>query len=202
MGRGWWNSARLASRAIILLVNNGAEPEPLSPAAGTDRLADLRRAGMQMRWLVAVSMAIVCGHAVSAQVSPRRTNIPIPFRTYVAFNPLLVPFDIGSVEMETGVAQGVTLGGVGSYTNVDKQRYSSFDLDVRYYPGEVVLRGFSIGLSGGFLRYTNHVGTPETRTSIDVRVSDRGRSGRLQLDAWREPTVPGWNRFRGKAGSC
>ena len=123
---------------------------------------------MQMRWLVAVSMAIVCGHAVSAQVSPRRTNIPIPFRTYVAFNPLLVPFDIGSVEMETGVAQGVTLGGVGSYTNVDKQRYSSFDLDVRYYPGEVVLRGFSVGLSGGFLRYTNHVGTPETRTSIDA----------------------------------
>ena len=88
----------------------------------------------------------------------RGTLIPIPFRTYVAFDPLLVPFDIGSFEVETGIAPGITAGGVASYTNVDNERYTSVDLNLRYYPGEVVLRGFSVGLSGGFLRYSKRVG--------------------------------------------
>jgi hypothetical protein len=94
--------------------------------------------------------------------------IPIPYRTYVAFDPLLVPFDIGQFELETAIAPGITAGGVASYTNVDHNRYSSVDFNLRYYPGEVVLRGLSVGLSGGFLRYTNNVGTGDPRVSVDA----------------------------------
>lgn len=120
-----------------------------------------------MRCLLAGVLTMVLGNAAAAQ-SGRGTMIPIPFRTYVAFDPLLVPFDIGSFEIETGIAPGITLGGVASYTNVDNDRYTSADLNLRYYPGEVVLRGFSVGVSGGFLRYSNRVGPTNERVSVDA----------------------------------
>jgi hypothetical protein len=107
---------------------------------------------MRMRCLFAGLLIMTLAGGAAAQVG-RGTLIPIPFRTYVAFDPLLVPFDIGSFELETGIAPGITAGGVASYTNVHNDRYTSVDFNLRYYPGEVVLRGFSVGLSGGFLRY-------------------------------------------------
>jgi hypothetical protein len=82
------------------------------------------------------------------------TLIPIPYRTFIAFDPSIIVFDFGSLELESAVAPGVTIGGVGSYTIVDNNRYTSGDLNIRYYPGEVVLRGLSFGLSGGVLRYS------------------------------------------------
>ena len=103
----------------------------------------------------------------SAQVG-RGTLIPIPYRTYVAFDPLARPVRHRSVEVESGVAPGVTIGGVGSYTDVDNDRYTSADFNLRYYPGEVVLRGFSVGLSGGFLRYSSRLGRPIRAASIDA----------------------------------
>jgi len=104
------------------------------------------------------------------QSQPRTgTLIPIPYRTYVAFNPSVVVFDVGSLEIESGVAPGVTIGGVGSYTDVSGDRFTSADLKVRYYPGDVVLRGFSIGLSGGYLRYSTRDNSPTGgRASVDV----------------------------------
>jgi hypothetical protein len=80
--------------------------------------------------------------------------IPIPYRTYVAVNPLGIPFDIASVEVESGVAQGVTVGGQASYTALGDDRYSTIDAKLRYYPSEVVLRGFSLGVSAGRTRFT------------------------------------------------
>jgi hypothetical protein len=46
---------------------------------------------------------------------------------------------------------------------VDDDRWLTFDAKVRYYPGEVVLRGFSLGLSVGSLRYStlrDSIGVP------------------------------------------
>src|SRR5438552_329568 len=105
-----------------------------------------------MRRVITVLMAVAAARSAHAQAPGQGGGgagslIPIPYRTYVAFNPLLVPFDIGSVEVESGVAQGVTLGSVASYTDVDRDRFRSLDAKLRYYPGEVVLRGFSIGLT-------------------------------------------------------
>lgn len=112
---------------------------------------------MRMRCLFAVLVSVVSASAAGAQASPG-TRIPIPFRTYVAFDPFVVPFNIGSFEVESAIAPGVTAGGVASFTNFDHDRFTSADFNLRYYPGEVVLRGFSVGLSGGYLRYSTLVG--------------------------------------------
>src|SRR5438552_357191 len=92
--------------------------------------------------------------------------IPIPYRTYIAVNPLGIPFDVASVEVETGVAQGVTAGGQGSYTSLGDDRYSTIDAKVRYYPSEVVLRGFSMGVSAGHTHFTTR-SNDVTRRSLD-----------------------------------
>lgn len=102
--------------------------------------------------------------------TPGRTGtlIPIPYRTFVAFNPSMVVFDFGSVEVENAVAPGVTLGGVGSYTVVNSNHYTSGDLNLRYYPGEVVLRGVSFGLSGGLLRYSSKRDSAGVRSVLNA----------------------------------
>jgi len=109
--------------------------------------------------------------ALRAQVmvpSSKGTLIEIPYRTYVAIDPLGIPFDIFSAELENAVANGITLGGAGSYTNLGNDRYTSADFKLRYYPGEVVLRGFAIGASVGYLHYRTSrgidVGTPPGET--------------------------------------
>jgi hypothetical protein len=115
-------------------------------------------------WLALVATVAGAAGAQVPESGPVRqgTLIPIPYRTYVAFNPSLVVFDFGSIEVENAVAPGVTLGGVGSYTLVDHNRYTSGDVNLRYYPGEVVLRGLSFGLSGGLLRYSARDSTGAT----------------------------------------
>jgi hypothetical protein len=100
--------------------------------------------------LLAVLLCSIAS-TIGAQVAER---IPIPYRTYIAINPLGIPFDIASAEVETAVAQGITVGGLASYTSIDHDRYTTFDAKVRYYPGEVVLRGFSVGASVGHTRFT------------------------------------------------
>ncbi|HEY4306959.1 MAG TPA: hypothetical protein VGM82_20980 [Gemmatimonadaceae bacterium] len=83
--------------------------------------------------------------------------VRIPSQTYIAINPLGVVGDIGTVELETGVLQGITLGGVASYADFDDRRWTTFDFKARYYPGEIVLRDWSIGGTFGFTRFSNLV---------------------------------------------
>ena len=108
-----------------------------------------------MRWSRLLLMLIVSAVPAGAQArdAAQRARVPIPYRTYVAINPILVPFDIGSIEIENGIAQGITVGGAASYTDLSGDRYVSADVKARYYPSEVVLRGFSLGLSAGYLRF-------------------------------------------------
>lgn len=94
--------------------------------------------------------------ALHAQQSPAPVLIPIPTRTYIGINPIGLPVDIGTVEVETAVAPGVTIGGVGSYIAVSEPRYTTFDFKVRYYPGEIVLRGLSLGASAGYTHFSNN----------------------------------------------
>ena len=51
-------------------------------------------------------------------------------------------------------------------TEIDNQRYSSGDFKFRYYPSEIVLKGFSIGASVGVLRYSDIVNGAD-RATID-----------------------------------
>jgi hypothetical protein len=95
---------------------------------------------------------------------------PIPFRAIVGLNPLGIPFDIGAVEVEGVILPGISLGAAASYSALGDDegegegdpRFTSGDIKVRYYPGEVALRGFSVGLGLGVTRYSENrsVGTP------------------------------------------
>jgi hypothetical protein len=105
-----------------------------------------------------VALAILAQRAAAQGTAT--TPVRIPSQTYVAVNPLGVVGDIGTVEVESGIAQGVTVGGVGSYIDVDDNRFTTFDFKVRYYPAEVVLRDWSIGGTFGFTRFSNLVDSP------------------------------------------
>ncbi len=108
------------------------------------------------------SVAVVLGATLvhpgaGAFANAQRARVPIPTQTYIGFNPLGLPANIFTVELENAVASGVTVGGVGSYIDVDHSRYATADFKVRYYPGEAVLRGFAVGVSAGVTRYSNVV---------------------------------------------
>jgi hypothetical protein len=137
---------------------------------------------MRMRGLIAGLAALVVAQTVSAQAPAPSTLIPIPYRSYVGLNPLGIPFDIFSIEGETGVAQGITLGGVGSYIDVDHDRYTSFDFKFRYYPGEVVLRGFSLGATLGYLSYS----TTDGNSNVVIFQGGSTSTGRSTLNS---PTI-------------
>jgi hypothetical protein len=92
-----------------------------------------------------------------ATPSTAATLVPIPSRTYIGFNPVGLPADIATVEIENAVAQGITVGGVASYIDVDDTRFTTFDFKVRYYPGEIVLRDWSIGGTIGYTHFSNLV---------------------------------------------
>jgi hypothetical protein len=109
--------------------------------------------------LTALLLVLLGASALRGQapVSPPAGLVPIPSRTYIGFNPVGLPADIGTVEIENAIAQGVTVGGVASYIDVSDRRFTTFDFKIRYYPGEVVLRDYSIGGSIGYTRFSNVV---------------------------------------------
>jgi hypothetical protein len=119
-----------------------------------------------VRRLIGLTLLIF---VASLPASGQNSRIPIPYRTYVAVNPLGIPFNIASAEIESAVASGITLGGAGSYTVLSHDRYTTFDAKFRYYPSEVVLQGFSLGASVGHSRFSTLVGSPtgDLRSGID-----------------------------------
>ena len=132
--------------------------------------------------LAAILIASIAAPQLRAQTPER---IPIPYRTYVAINPLGIPFDIASVEIESAVAPGITIGGLASYTRLDHDRYTTFDAKARYYPGEIVLRGFSVGASVGHTRFTTSdtsgaIGYPTIGLLVDYNFM-LGAAGRFVI---------------------
>ena len=122
---------------------------------------------MRIRSLVTVLAVVTLAKSVGAQGAESAARVPIRYRTYISINPLGIPFDLFSAEVESGIAQGMTLGASGSHIDVGDQRYSSADFKFRYYPSEVVLRGVSVGASVGMLRYSDIRGLG-TRESLDT----------------------------------
>ena len=91
----------------------------------------------------------------------------------VGLNPLGIPFEIFSAEAEGVILPGITIGGAVSHTAISNDegngegdpRFTSGDVKVRYYPGEVALNGFSVGLGVGVTSYSElrNTGTPPTQ---------------------------------------
>jgi hypothetical protein len=122
--------------------------------------------------VAATSLAASFFAPVAGAQEPGVPIYPVSYRALVGLNPLGIPFDLGALEVEGVVGPGLTLGGAASYSAVGDDdgdgegdpRFASGDVKVRYYPGEVALRGFSIGLALGLTRYSENrsVGTPAT----------------------------------------
>jgi len=113
---------------------------------------------LTVRRLFVSLVALGVGARVASAQGTATSPVRIPSQTYIAINPIGVVGDIGTLEVESGIAQGLTLGGVASYMNwVDDQRFTTFDFKVRYYPGEVVLRDWSVGAVLGVTRFSNIV---------------------------------------------
>ena len=81
------------------------------------------------------------------------------WRSFIGANPLGIPFDIVSAEFETTVAPAATVGVVASYNDIDRRRFTTFDGRFKYYPAEIAMRGFSVGMSAGWTKFVGD-GTP------------------------------------------
>lgn len=104
---------------------------------------------------VLLAISFVSLARVTARAQSSGSLIPIPTRTYVGINPVGLPFNIATIEVESAIADGITLGGVGSYIDVGHPNFTTGEFKVRYYPGEVVLRGPSVGATLG----VSHIST-------------------------------------------
>jgi hypothetical protein len=122
---------------------------------------------MRMRSLLFVVVVAALPRLVGAQGGESVPRVPIRYRTYISINPLGIPFDLFSAEVESGIAQGMTLGASASHIDLGDRRYSSADFKFRYYPSEVVLRGISVGANVGMLRYSD-IREADVRESVDT----------------------------------
>ena len=125
---------------------------------------------------VAVAVALAAALAppfasLDAQAPVSRGRVPIPTQTYIGFNPLGLPANVFTLEVENAVSSGISVGAVGSYIDFDDSRYTTADFKVRYYPSEVVLRGFAVGASAGVTRYS-HVVTESDPVQGSARVRE------------------------------
>lgn len=117
---------------------------------------------MRIRFLLPVAASLACAGSLAAQGA----NPPISpaaaapqWRSFLGANPLGIPFDIVSVEAETVVSAGGTLGVVGSYNDINQTRYRTIDAHLKYYPGEVAMQGFAVGLSLGYTKFNGELAT-------------------------------------------
>lgn len=128
----------------------------------------MRAIGNQGLRVLAIALVAASLFNPSAGAQERGAPIyPIPYRAIFGLNPLGIPFEIGAVEVEGVILPGVSLGGGLSYVSFSDDegegegdpRWTSGDVKIRYYPGEVALKGFSVGLGLGFTRYSERRNT-------------------------------------------
>ncbi len=110
---------------------------------------------------VALSAIVAFAPLGSAQTTTTQHN------TLIAIDPLGIPWDIFQAEMETGIGAGATIGGVFSYTDINSDRNTTFDLKARYYPSEELFNKLSTGLSFGYTRFSRP-GNDASQTLICV----------------------------------
>jgi hypothetical protein len=100
---------------------------------------------------------LALGLMFAAPLAAQENEIP-RYHTIISINPLGIPFEIASAEIESVMLPGVTFGGALNYVAAgDSPRFFTGDIKARYYPGEVAMDGFSIGLGVGFVRYSDKV---------------------------------------------
>jgi hypothetical protein len=93
--------------------------------------------------------------AAGLTAPPKRASDVQPYNLTVSINPIALPFGWFSAEFEQAVGPGVTFGVGASYLasafdENDDSRDAWVQGKLKYYPGEIALRGFSVGLTAGY----------------------------------------------------
>jgi hypothetical protein len=108
---------------------------------------------VQARTLAVLLASAMLAATTAAQEPIIGQEMHPQYRSLIALNPLGIPFEIASIEGETAITAGMTAGVAVSYADIDAELYRTLDLKARYYPGEIALRGFSMGLSLGYTQF-------------------------------------------------
>lgn len=113
---------------------------------------------------VAVRLALVGGLGLGASpmtAQPAAARDSQPFAQTLATDPLLLPVGIFSLEYEHALpTAGLSLGVGGTYVGPGSPGGDAWvEGKLLYYPGELALRGFAIGLTAGFHRAVDEVST-------------------------------------------
>ena len=111
-------------------------------------------------FLAGLVAAAATGSPVLAQSQGR---IPIPYRTYIAINPLSIPFDIASAEVESGIANGITIGAAASYTAIEHKRFIDRERELKPLVERLLADASAIGIS--LHDVVQYVKTLETRNT-------------------------------------
>lgn len=90
-----------------------------------------------------IAALFTCANLAAGQASSQSR------RTAFAINPLGIPFEIVSVELESAIHDAFTIAGNFSYFSPDEFTRSSFEVKGRLYPNERAPAGFSVGLGLG-----------------------------------------------------
>ena len=98
--------------------------------------------------------------ASQAPVPPNRTHV-------FAINPLGIPFEIVSIEVEQAIQGAFSVGGNFSYFSPDKYTRSSFEVKGHLYPDEEAPRAFGVALGLGVVNTREHVTVADVRTLVD-----------------------------------
>ena len=65
-----------------------------------------------------------------------------------------------SVEAETAVSSAARSESSGATTTSTNKRFQTVDARFKYYPGEVAMQGFAIGLSVGYTKFNGELVVP------------------------------------------
>lgn len=110
--------------------------------------------------------------ALSVGVAHGQEGARKPVRTLVSVNPLGLPFEYVSAEIENKVTNLATLGTSLSWIDLDNTSYFSVEAKLRFYPNEEAFKGFSLGIAGGVShfseQFTDREDNSATRPSIAV----------------------------------
>jgi hypothetical protein len=102
------------------------------------------------RMLFAAALVAASSSAASAQ-TVEGTRAGMPRVNLISANPIGLLFEWYNGEFEHALSSTVSLAVSGSRFDFDDANYTGIDGIARYYPSGRALRGFSFGLSAGFV---------------------------------------------------
>jgi hypothetical protein len=102
------------------------------------------------RMLFAAALVAASSSAASAQ-TVEGTRAGMPRVNLISANPIGLLFEWYNGEFEHALSSTVSLAVSGSRFDFDNANYTGVDGIARYYPSGRALRGFSFGLSAGFV---------------------------------------------------